>query len=116
MTATTSIDEERLNSLLGQAVVEFGATVNAALVVLGDPRGKLDAGGRIATIGCGQGAWAIIMAEAFPKSRVHGSDYHQGSIAEARRLAAEAGVDDRATFAVEPAEALAGGSYDLVTS
>ena len=39
MTATTNtppvIDEERLNALLGQAVVEFGATVNAALVVIG---------------------------------------------------------------------------------
>jgi 2-polyprenyl-3-methyl-5-hydroxy-6-metoxy-1,4-benzoquinol methylase len=77
---------------------------------------KLEAGGRIADIGCGQGASAIIMAEAFPQSRVHGSDYHDGSIAEARRLAAQAGVDDRVTFAVEPAEALAGASYDLVTS
>ena len=39
MTATTSIDEERLHALLGQAVVEFGATVNAALVVIGDRLG-----------------------------------------------------------------------------
>jgi 2-polyprenyl-3-methyl-5-hydroxy-6-metoxy-1,4-benzoquinol methylase len=46
---------------------------------------------------------------------VHGSDYHEGSIAEARRLAAEAGVADRVTFAAAPAEALAGGGYDLVT-
>src|SRR3954465_5430765 len=33
------IDENRLNALLGQAVVEFGATVNAALVVIGDRLG-----------------------------------------------------------------------------
>jgi hypothetical protein len=39
MSATTSIDEDRLNALLGQAVVEFGATVNAALVVIGDRLG-----------------------------------------------------------------------------
>src|ERR1700754_653984 len=39
MTATPTIDEERLNALLGQAVVEFGATVNAALVVIGDRLG-----------------------------------------------------------------------------
>jgi 2-polyprenyl-3-methyl-5-hydroxy-6-metoxy-1,4-benzoquinol methylase len=247
MTATNSIDEERLHSLLGQAVVEFGATVNAALVVIGDRLGlyrelaeggpltsaelaertgtseryvrewanaqaasgwidyvdgrysmsteqalmfaqpaspafvggafqialgsadarehiteafrsgagygwhehtddvfdgcrrffepgyranlvqswipaldgveeKLRAGGRIADIGCGQGASAIIMADAFPASRVHGTDYHEGSIAEARRLATDAGVGDRVTFAVEPAEALAGAQYDLVTS
>src|SRR3954471_24555028 len=39
MTATTSIDEGRLNALLGQAVVEFGATANAALVMIGDRLG-----------------------------------------------------------------------------
>ena len=37
--ALPRIDEERLNALLGQAVVEFGATVNAALVVIGDRLG-----------------------------------------------------------------------------
>ncbi len=248
MTATPMIDEERLNALLGQAVVEFGATVNAALIVIGDRLGlyrelaaagplssvelsertstteryvrewcnaqaasgwveydaatgryalspeqalmfadpgspafvggafqlalgsaaarehiahaftsgegfgwhehtgdvfdgcrrffepgyranlvqswlpaldgvheKLQRGGVIADVGCGQGASAIIMAEAYPNARVHGSDYHEGSITEARRLAAEAGVGERATFAVEPAEALAGRDYDLVT-
>ena len=49
MTATSPlIDEERLNALLGQAVVEFGATVNAALIVIGDRLGlyrELAAGG-----------------------------------------------------------------------
>jgi SAM-dependent methyltransferase len=35
----TQIDPDRLNALLGQAVVEFGATVNAALVVIGDRLG-----------------------------------------------------------------------------
>ncbi len=34
-----TIDPDRLNALLGQAVVEFGATVNAALVVIGDRLG-----------------------------------------------------------------------------
>jgi 2-polyprenyl-3-methyl-5-hydroxy-6-metoxy-1,4-benzoquinol methylase len=248
MTATTSIDEARLHALLGQAVVEFGATANAALVVIGDRLGlyrslaetgpatpeelasstgcaeryvrewlnaqaasgwvdydaesgryamsaeqalmfadpqspafvggafqialgsaearghiaeafesgagfgwhehtddvfdgcrrffepgyranlvqswipaldgvhdKLAAGGRIADIGTGQGASAILMAQAYPNAVVHGSDYHAGSIAEARRLAGEAGLDGRVTFAVAPAEALAGGGYDLVT-
>src|SRR5437660_12085900 len=34
-----AIDPDRLNALLGQAVMEFGATVNAALVVIGDRLG-----------------------------------------------------------------------------
>ena len=34
-----AINPDRLNALLGQAVVEFGATVNAALVVIGDRLG-----------------------------------------------------------------------------
>ena len=49
-TAAPPIDEERLNALLGQAVVEFGATVNAALVVIGDRLGlyrELAAGGPV---------------------------------------------------------------------
>src|SRR4051812_34349376 len=33
------VDEARLHELLGQAVVEFGATVNAALIVIGDRLG-----------------------------------------------------------------------------
>src|SRR3954454_18003118 len=40
MTATTTpIDEARLNGLLGQAVVEIGATANAALIMIGDRLG-----------------------------------------------------------------------------
>ena len=57
MSATTSsppLNEERLNALLGQAVVEFGATVNAALVVIGDRLGlfrELAAGGPLTSSG-----------------------------------------------------------------
>ena len=34
-----AVDEERLNALLGQAVVEIGATAGAALIVIGDRLG-----------------------------------------------------------------------------
>ena len=77
---------------------------------------KLDAGGRVADVGCGQGASSIVIAEGYPSATVHGTDAHEGSIAEARRLAAAAGVDDRVTFAAEYADALAPGAYDLVTT
>ena len=251
MSATTSppLDEERLNALLGQAVVEFGATVNAALVVIGDRLGlyrelaaseplssvelatrtgtseryvrewlgaqaasgwvdydaegdrysmsteqalmfaqpdspafvaggfqlalgsadarehiaesfvtgtgfgwhehahdvfagcqrffepgyranivqswipalegihdKLTQGGRVADVGCGHGVSSIVIAEGYPASTVHGTDAHDGSIAEARRLAEAAGVADRVTFATAAADALQPDGYDLVTS
>ena len=248
-TASPPIDEERLNALLGQAVVEFGATVNAALVVIGDRLGlyrelasngplssaelaertgtseryvrewlgaqaasgwvdydaagdrysmsteqalmfaqpdspafvaggfqlalgsadarehiaeafttgtgfgwhehehdvfagcrrffepgyranivqswipalegiheRLTRGGRVADVGCGHGVSSIVIAEGYPASTVHGTDAHEGSIAEARRLAAAAGVADRVTFATAAADALAPEGYDLVTS
>jgi hypothetical protein len=38
-TGMTTLRPERLAALLGQAVTEFGATINAALVVIGDRLG-----------------------------------------------------------------------------
>jgi hypothetical protein len=37
---------------------------------------KLEAGGSAADVGCGHGASTILMAQAFPKSRFYGFDYH----------------------------------------
>jgi SAM-dependent methyltransferase len=76
---------------------------------------KLEQGGSVADIGCGHGSSTILMAEAFPRSRFVGSDYHTGSITTARERAAEAGLDDRATFAIAPADGHPGEGYDLVT-
>ena len=45
---------------------------------------KLEAGASVADVGCGHGASTILMAEAFPRSRFVGSDYHAGSIETAR--------------------------------
>jgi SAM-dependent methyltransferase len=77
---------------------------------------KLERGARVADIGCGHGASTIIMAQAFPRSTFHGSDYHEQSIAEARARAAAAGVADRVTFEVASAQAFTGHGYDLVTT
>ncbi|CAN5829979.1 class I SAM-dependent methyltransferase [soil metagenome] len=76
---------------------------------------KLQRGASVADIGCGHGASAILMAEAYPLSRVHGSDYHAASIATARERAQAAGVDGRVTFEVAPAQGFSGRSFDLVT-
>jgi trans-aconitate methyltransferase len=49
---------------------------------------KLQAGARVADVGCGHGASTIIMAKAYPKSTFTGFDYHQRSIDWARKAAA----------------------------
>jgi len=77
---------------------------------------RLRDGARVADVGCGLGASSVIMATAFPRSRVVGSDYHEGSIDLARKRAAEAGVADRATFEVATAQTFSGSGYDLVTT
>jgi SAM-dependent methyltransferase len=76
---------------------------------------KLEAGGKVADIGCGHGSSTILMAQAFPNSTFLGSDYHEGSIATARERAREAGVSERVTFEVAAAVEHPGEGYDLVT-
>ncbi len=75
---------------------------------------KLEAGARVADIGCGHGASTILMAQAYPRSTFTGSDYHEGSIQAAREAAERAGVADRVTFEVASAKDFGGGPYDLV--
>ena len=77
---------------------------------------KLDNGGLVADVGCGHGASTIVMAQAFPRSRFVGSDYHDGSIGTARDRADAAGVSDRVSFEVAPAGGYGGTGYDLVTT
>jgi SAM-dependent methyltransferase len=77
--------------------------------------GKLEAGGKVADIGCGHGSSTILMAQAFPRSSFVGSDYHEGSIETARRRALEAGVADRVSFETAAAASAHGEGYDLVT-
>lgn len=76
---------------------------------------KLESGGRVADVGCGHGASTILMAQAFPKSRFWGFDYHSPSIEKARSAATAAGVGDRTTFEVAPAKDYPGEGYDFVT-
>ncbi len=76
---------------------------------------KLEAGARVADLGCGHGSSTILMAQAFPNSTFVGSDYHEGSIETARQRAEDAGVADRVTFEIASASDHPGGPYDLVT-
>jgi SAM-dependent methyltransferase len=77
---------------------------------------KLRAGASVADIGCGHGASTVLMARAFPASRFSGSDYHEPSITQAYKRAAEAGLSDRVTFEAATAQTFGGGPYDLVTT
>jgi 2-polyprenyl-3-methyl-5-hydroxy-6-metoxy-1,4-benzoquinol methylase len=75
---------------------------------------KLTAGARVADVGCGLGSSSVLIAEAYPRTTVAGSDYHADSIARARKRAAEAGVSDRVSFEVATAQTFSGTGYDLV--
>jgi 2-polyprenyl-3-methyl-5-hydroxy-6-metoxy-1,4-benzoquinol methylase len=75
---------------------------------------KLQKGASVADIGCGHGASTIIMAQAYPKSRFWGFDYHEGSIEAARKAADRAGVAGQCTFEVASAKVYPGKDYDLV--
>ncbi|HKQ88058.1 MAG TPA: class I SAM-dependent methyltransferase [Candidatus Acidoferrales bacterium] len=76
---------------------------------------KLEAGAKVADVGCGKGASTILMAKAFPKSQFFGFDYHDKSIEAARESAKREGVADRVTFAVAKAKEFPGTGYDFVT-
>jgi len=77
---------------------------------------QLANGGRVADLGCGHGASVILMAQAFPKSKFVGIDYHESSIAVARERAKQAGVADQIRFEVATPRVLASRQekFDLV--
>ena len=75
---------------------------------------RLERGARVADIGCGHGASTILMAQAFPKSSFIGLDYHDASIATARKRAAEQGVTGNIAFEVKAATELDGRDFDLI--
>ncbi|WP_108666991.1 class I SAM-dependent methyltransferase [Euzebya rosea] len=74
----------------------------------------LDAGIRVADIGCGTGRVALLIATAFPDSRVTGIDLSAPSIATARAAARDEGVDN-VTFVEGRIDQL-DGPQDLITA
>jgi SAM-dependent methyltransferase len=75
---------------------------------------KLNAGARVADIGCGHGASTIILAKSYPNSEFHGFDNHEPSITNARSRAEHAGVAERVDFQVAGASDFPDGPYDLI--
>jgi SAM-dependent methyltransferase len=108
------------NTRLYQGVAAFyrnayqGHLVSDWLPALENAAQKLIAGAKVADVGCGHGHSTTIMAEAFPKSRFWGFDFHPDSIAAARRHATQRGVGDRVTFEVADAKSYAATGFDLI--
>jgi SAM-dependent methyltransferase len=75
---------------------------------------QLERGIDVADVGCGHGHSTLIMAEAFPRSRFFGLDTHVDSIAAARRHAASAGLEGRASFEVAGAADASERRYGLI--
>jgi SAM-dependent methyltransferase len=89
--------------------------VSAWIPALDGVEDRLRAGGRVADVGCGHGSSTLLMAEAYPASRIVGFDYHEPSIDQARKRAVDAGLGDRVSFEVASAAGFPGDHYDLVT-
>ena len=91
-----------------------GQLVSDWLPALENGTEKLNAGAKIADIGCGHGHSTIIMAEAFPGSRFWGFDIHPDSIEAARGNAKKRGVGERVTFEVADAKNYSAQGFDLI--
>jgi 2-polyprenyl-3-methyl-5-hydroxy-6-metoxy-1,4-benzoquinol methylase len=76
---------------------------------------KLQAGARVADIGCGHGWSTVLMAKAFPKSHFTGYDFHPESIKAAQAHAEKHGVAGNSSFEVGLAKTYPGRDFDLVT-
>ena len=87
--------------------------VQSWLPALNGVVGILEHGGEVADVGCGHGISTMIMARAFPKSKVHGFDFHERSIEDASTHANEHNVSN-ISFHTHEAKELP-GKYDLIT-
>lgn len=79
--AMSTADELKLNSSRGKVVVAGLASAKS-----------------IVDIACGNGAFAILLAQADPERKVVGIDYSEANIEAARKAAVEFGVADQITF------------------
>lgn len=75
---------------------------------------KLRAGAKVADVGCGHGHSTMLMAEAFPRSRFWGFDYHEKSIDSARSHARNMAIENRVSFEVVNATSYPAEGFDLI--
>ena len=77
---------------------------------------KMKSGAKVADVGCGVGFSTLLMAKAFPNSEFVGYDFHEPSIEEARKHAAEHDFGDRVSFVAAKAKEIGEDGFDLITS
>lgn len=75
---------------------------------------KLEAGAKVADVGCGLGPSTVVLARAYPRSSFSGFDNHAPSIEAAKAAAAKAGVAGHTSFVVASAQDYPGAGYDLI--
>jgi 2-polyprenyl-3-methyl-5-hydroxy-6-metoxy-1,4-benzoquinol methylase len=84
------------------------------LPAMPDVVARLEAGARVADLGCGSGTAALTMAAAYPKSDVYGYDIDERAIDVAAARARRSGLPN-ISFERRPLEELPSG-FDLVTT
>jgi SAM-dependent methyltransferase len=84
------------------------------LPAMPDVVARLEAGARVADVGCGSGAAALAMASAYPLSTVTGFDVDQRAVARARDRAAQSGLSNLSIELMPVAELPTG--FDLITT
>jgi SAM-dependent methyltransferase len=77
---------------------------------------RLERGGRVADIGCGAGGAVLLLADAFPASRVDGYDISRFALARAAERLAESGLANAAFHHAREDPLPADHSVDLVTT
>jgi 2-polyprenyl-3-methyl-5-hydroxy-6-metoxy-1,4-benzoquinol methylase len=90
--------------------------VPSALPKLDGVVGKLQAGAKVADVGCGSGVALIEMAKAYPRSNFHGYDIAKIALARASENAKQAGVRN-ITFQDASVDPIPGdASHDFITT
>ncbi|MFB3908295.1 MAG: class I SAM-dependent methyltransferase [Candidatus Eisenbacteria bacterium] len=92
----------------------LGNLISSWIPALDGVEAKLRSGAKVADVGCGHGVSTILMANAFPRSRFIGFDYHGPSIETARQRAQVAGTNGNLNFEVSMAKTFPGKDYDLI--
>jgi SAM-dependent methyltransferase len=84
------------------------------LPMIPDVEARLNAGARVADVGCGQGRALLTMAKAFPRSTFVGVDFHRPNVELAAARAGALGLGDRVKFQAADAASGVPGPFDIV--